>query len=142
MQTLKKEFSTVEAARYAKVPYASVDYWARTKLVVPTLAEAKGTGTERRYSFSDLVALRVVRELRAEGIPTQALRKAVGYVREVKYPLSECRLLAIGATVAWVKSHDDVIDIMRRPGQRILPFTLRLVDYPRVVEEIVAAMAA
>jgi MerR HTH family regulatory protein len=55
----KESFSAREAARIAGVPYASLDYWARTKLVVPSIADAKGTGTERRYSFNDLVALRV-----------------------------------------------------------------------------------
>jgi DNA-binding transcriptional MerR regulator len=138
----KKEFSAVEAAQYAKVPYASVDYWARTRLVVPSLAEANGTGTDRRYSFGDLVALRLVKELREQGIPTQALRKAVERVREVKNPLSECRLLVIGATVVWVKSDDEVIDVLRHPGQRILPFTVRVVDYPRVVQAISLAIAA
>ena len=138
----REDFSAVEAARYAKVPYASVDYWARTKLVVPSLAEAKGTGTERRYSFSDLVALRVVRELREEGIPTQALRKAVKCLRGVKNPLAECRLLAIGATVVWVESNDEVIDVLKHAGQRMLPFTVRVVDYPRVVQAINVAIAA
>lgn len=142
MTIAEKGFSTVEAARYAKVPYASVDYWARTRLVVPSLAEAKGTGTDRRYSFGDLVALRLVRELREEGIPTQALRRAVQHVREVKNPLSECRLLVIGTTVVWAKSDDEVIDLLRHPGQRILSFTVRVVDYPRVVEAISLAIAA
>ena len=50
---------------------------ARTKFIVPSIAEAQGTGTERRHSFSDLLALRVARELREAGVSTQKLRRVV-----------------------------------------------------------------
>jgi DNA-binding transcriptional MerR regulator len=151
MQRLpRNEFSAVEAAQFAKVPYASIDYWARTKLVVPSLAEAKGTGTDRRYCFSDLVALRLVKELREAGVSTQSLREVVKRVREVRNPLSECRLLTIGSTVVWIKADDDVIDVLRHPDQRLFPFTapftppftVRAVDYPLVVKAVNTAIAA
>jgi DNA-binding transcriptional MerR regulator len=135
-------FSTSEAAQFAGVPYSSVDYWARTKLVVPSVADAKGIGSERLYDFGDIVALKVVKALRKDKISTQALRKALRRIRGVKDPLTESRLLAIGPTVVWVESDDEVTDIFKHPEQRVFPFIVKIVDYPQLVIEVVDAIAA
>src|SRR5437764_13249821 len=94
-------FSTGEAVRITGVSFRNIDYWARTKFIVPSIAEAQGTGTERRYSFSDLLALRVARELRDAGVSTQKLRRVVEFLRTRKglttHPLAECRLIMTGS---------------------------------------------
>ena len=59
MAKATESFSTGDAVRITGVSFRNIDYWARTKFIVPSIAEAQGTGTERRYSFSDLLALRV-----------------------------------------------------------------------------------
>ena len=59
-----ESFSTGDAVRITGVSFRNIDYWARTKFIVPSIADAKGTRTERKDSFSDLLALRVARELR------------------------------------------------------------------------------
>jgi DNA-binding transcriptional MerR regulator len=64
MAVTTDSFSTGDAVRITGVSFRNIDYWARTRFIVPSIAEAKGTGTERKYSFSDLLALRVARELR------------------------------------------------------------------------------
>jgi len=129
---LKDSFSATEASRITKVPYATLDYWARTKLVRPSIADARGTGTDRRYSFKDLVALRVARELRNAGISTQALRNAIKHIRDLPNPLAETRILAIGSSVVWVNNSEQIIDVLKTPGQTIFAFML---DFPRAVEE-------
>jgi len=35
------------------ITYRSSTYWARTDLVRPSINDAKGSGTQRTYSFSD-----------------------------------------------------------------------------------------
>ena len=45
------------------ITYRQLDYWARTDLVRPSLADATGSGTQRRYSYRDLVRLKVVKSL-------------------------------------------------------------------------------
>ena len=77
MGKIAESFSAGEAAKITGVPYRNLDHWARTKFIVPSISEARGTGTERKYAFDDLVALRVARELREGGISTQALRQVV-----------------------------------------------------------------
>jgi DNA-binding transcriptional MerR regulator len=101
-------------------------------LVVPSIAEAKGTGTERLYSFKDLVALRVARDLRAAGISTKALRTAIGNIQNLPDPLAESRILAIGSSVVWVAGCQEIIDVLKKPGQGLFQFML---DFPRAVKE-------
>src|SRR5881227_969401 len=82
-------FSTGDAVRITGVSFRNIDYWARTKFIVPSIAEARGTGTERRYSISDLLALRVARELREAGVSTQSLRRIIDFLRTRKGLRSE-----------------------------------------------------
>src|SRR5689334_19087539 len=97
-----ESFSTGEAVRITGVSFRNIDYWARTKFIAPSIAEAQGTGTERRYSFSDLLALRVARELREAGISTRSLRRIVEFLRTRKgltNPLADCHLVVTGDDV-------------------------------------------
>jgi DNA-binding transcriptional MerR regulator len=102
MATKKEGFSTVEAAKVAGLPPRTVDYWAKTGFIAPSIADATGRGTEREYSFDDLVALCVARGLRKAGISMQALRLIVTGLRAkkgVRNPLAESRLIAVGSDV-------------------------------------------
>src|SRR3954452_19345323 len=95
-------FSTGDAVRITGVSFRNIDYWARTKFIVPSIADARGTGTERRYYFSDLLALRVARELREAGVSTQSLRRIVDFLRTrrgLTNPVAECRLIVTGCDV-------------------------------------------
>jgi predicted RNase H-like HicB family nuclease len=79
-----------------------VEHWATTGVVRPSIPAA-GKGTRRGYSFKDLVALRVAKRLKDEGLSLQKIRKALVYLRknfpDVKEPLAELRLLSDGATI-------------------------------------------
>jgi len=87
----------------------TIDYWAKTGFIAPSIADATGRGTERKYAFDDLVALRVARGLRQAGISMQALRLIVTGLRAkkgVRNPLAESRLIAVGSDVDLVNSRD------------------------------------
>src|SRR6202140_96817 len=129
-------FSTGDAVRITGVSFRNIDYWARTKFIVPSIAEAKGTGTEREYSFSDLLALRVARELREAGISTQSLRRVVDFLRTRKSltnPLAECHLIVTGSDVQVATSPDKIIRPLRKPGQTSFAF---LFDLARTIDEM------
>ena len=122
-------FSTGDAVRITGVSFRNIDYWARTKFIVPSIADARGTGTERKYSFSDLLALRVARELREAGVSTQSLRRIVDFLRARKsltLPLSECRLIVTGSDVQVATSPEKVMSALLRPGQTSLAFVFNL----------------
>ena len=46
------------AHRVAGITYRQLDYWARTGLVVPSIRNAEGSGTQRLYSFRDILPAR------------------------------------------------------------------------------------
>ena len=54
--------------RIVGITYRQLDYWARTGLVEPSLRRAEGSGTQRLYSFDDVVRLRVVKRLLDAGV--------------------------------------------------------------------------
>jgi hypothetical protein len=60
-------FSSDEASRIAGVTYRQLDYWARQGLITPTLTEANGSGSKRRYSTADLVLLKVLGSINRSG---------------------------------------------------------------------------
>jgi len=136
MATAKDSFSTGDAVRVTGVSFRNIDYWARTKFIVPSIADAKGTGTERKYSFSDLLALRVARELREAGISTQSLRRVVEFLRTQKgvaNPLAECHLIVTGTDVQVATSREKIMSALLRPGQTSFAFVF---DIARTVGEM------
>jgi DNA-binding transcriptional MerR regulator len=85
------------------VPYSTLNLWAKNGLVQPSVAPGTGTGSERVYSFSDLVALKVAFELRKSGVTTSSIKRVVEFLRENEHmnkPLSEARLVVRGRDVA------------------------------------------
>lgn len=82
------------------ISYRQLDHWARTGLVRSSLRPASGRGSRRVYSFPDLVALRVVGQLREAGVSIQTIRKAVAYLkRHAEQPLSTLNLVGHGRKV-------------------------------------------
>jgi DNA-binding transcriptional MerR regulator len=115
------------------VSYQTLNHWARTGLVKPSIAQAAGTGTERVYSFRDLIALKLAVELRKGGVTTRALRKVIDFLRGInglETPLSEARLVVTEIDVVLVRSSKELISVLRKPGQAYLAFVL---DLPRTV---------
>lgn len=129
-------FAAGEASKLTGVPYDRLDYWARSGFLRPSITGAKGKGSKRLYSFRDLVALRTARELRDIGVPLQTLRKVVGYLRRIKgleNPLSEVRLVVSGSDILLVEGQEQLVSVLRDPGQGVLQLVL---DLPKVVGEL------
>jgi predicted RNase H-like HicB family nuclease len=82
------------------ISYRQLDHWARTGLVRSSVKQASGRGSRRVYSFQDLVALRVVGQLREAGVSVQTIRKAVAYLKlHDEQPLSTLNLVGHGNKV-------------------------------------------
>ena len=71
-------FTAGQAAKVTGLKYATVDYWDRSGFLSPSVAGAQGKGSDRVYSFQDLIALRVARQLREAGISLQARARSSG----------------------------------------------------------------
>jgi DNA-binding transcriptional MerR regulator len=103
------------------ITYRQLDYWARTDLLKPSLQTATGSGSQRLYSFGDIVQLRVVKRLLDAGMSLKKIRQAMDLLREQlqsRTPLEEVTLLSDGATIFAAHSADEVVDVFRR-GQGV-----------------------
>ena len=103
------------------ITYRQLDYWARTDLLRPSLAIAQGSGSQRLYSFGDVVQLRVVKRLLDAGMSLKKIRQAMDLLREQfnsDTPLADVTLLSDGTTIYAAHSADEVVDVFRR-GQGV-----------------------
>ena len=107
------------AAKAAGISYRQLDYWARTELVEPTIQNAQGSGSQRLYSFRDILVLKLVKRLLDTGISLQQIRIAVEQLRvEGISDLAGTTLMSDGASVYLCTSNDEVIDLVNR-GQGV-----------------------
>lgn len=102
------------ACKAAGITYRQLDYWARTDLVVPTVRGAAGSGSQRLYSFRDILVLKVVKRLLDTGVSLQQIRSAVGHLRERGVEdLAQITLMSDGASVYECTSADEVVDLVQ-----------------------------
>jgi len=102
------------ACSAAGITYRQLDYWARTGLVDPTVRGATGSGTQRLYSFRDILLLKVIKRLLDAGISLQQIRVAVQHLRaRGTDDLTRVTLMSDGASVYECTSNDEVIDLLQ-----------------------------
>ena len=98
----------------AGITYRQLDYWARTGLVEPSAGGATGSGTQRLYSFRDILILKIIKRLLDAGISLQQIRTAVHHLRERGTDdLTRVTLMSDGASVYECTSTDEVIDLLQ-----------------------------
>ena len=102
------------ACSAAGITYRQLDYWARTGLVEPTVRAATGSGTQRLYSFRDVLLLKVIKRLLDAGVSLQQIRTAVHHLREQgTEDLTRVTLMSDGASVYECRSAGEVIDLLQ-----------------------------
>jgi DNA-binding transcriptional MerR regulator len=102
------------ACSAAGITYRQLDYWARTELVLPTIRSAAGSGSQRLYSFKDILVLKVVKRLLDPGVSLQNIRVAVDALRARGVDdLARITLLSDGTTVYECTSSEEVVDLLR-----------------------------
>jgi len=98
------------------ITYRQLDYWARTRLITPSLQQATGSGSQRLYAFPDIVQLKVVKRLLDAGMSLKKIRKAMEILRAElasEGPLSNVTLLSDGKTIYAAHSPSEVVDVFR-----------------------------
>lgn len=114
-------FRAPQVCKIVGITYRQLDYWARTSLLRPSIQTAHGSGSQRLYSFSDIVQLRVVKRLLDAGMSLNKIRQAMAILREQlssDRPLADVTLLSDGITIYAAHSADEVVDVFRR-GQGV-----------------------
>jgi DNA-binding transcriptional MerR regulator len=124
------------ACAAAGITYRQLDYWARTGLVEASVREASGSGTQRLYSFRDILVLKIVKKLLDAGISLQNIRTAIASLRDRGVEdLGQITLMSDGTTVYECTSPDEVIDLVQG-GQGVFGIAVG-----RVVREVEGSLA-
>lgn len=118
------------------ITYRQLDYWARTDLIRPSIADARGSGSQRRYSYRDLVELKVIKGLLDAGVSLQSARRAIQYLRDnLGEEIATASLVINGAGSVLVRTDGELVDLVRR-GQGVLS----IVDLGGVKDALDAAI--
>ena len=128
-------FRGPQVCKIVDITYRQLDYWARTNLLRPSISDAKGSGSQRIYSYTDLLQLKVIKRLLDDGVSLQRARQAIECLREAGGDLHTANLIMNGATSVLASSGEEIVDLLRG-GQGVL----NIVPLGNVVDELEAAI--
>ncbi len=110
--------------------FDTLDYWCTSGLVT---ASATPPGGRRRFTFADIVVVKVVVSLRESGVSLQAIRKVSQRLQEAHgVNLARSRLVVCGDDVLLVDA-DELVSVLRQPGQVAMRM---IIDLGRVEAEV------
>lgn len=119
-RTAEEGYSGQRTAEIVGITYRQLDYWARTNLVRPSLADARGSGSRRRYSYRDLLELKVIKSLLDAGIKLETVRDVFAYLREnLGEDVTTANLVIQGNRSVLIQRDEELIDLVKK-GQGVL----------------------
>jgi len=129
-------FRGPQVCKIVGITYRQLDYWTRTHLIRPSIADAKGSGSQRLYGYRDLLELKVIKNLIDAGVSLQSARKAIDYLREnLGEDVASANLVLNGAGSVLARTGEELVDLVRR-GQGVL----NIVPLAGVKHEVDAAI--
>ena len=135
-ESMAEGYSGRKTAEIVGISYRQLDYWARTDLLRPSLVDATGSGSRRRYSYRDLLELKVIKSLLDAGIKLESVREVFEYLREqLGEDVATANLVINGKRSVLVRSGDELIDVLQH-GQGVL----NVLPLAGVKEELDAAI--
>jgi DNA-binding transcriptional MerR regulator len=127
-------FRGPQVCKIVGITYRQLDYWARTELLKPSISDARGSGTQRVYSYTDLLKLKVIKQLLDEGMSLQKARSAIQALESSGTDVAAANLVLNGADSLLISDDGQLLDLLKG-GQGVLVFSLA-----GVVEELEAAI--
>jgi DNA-binding transcriptional MerR regulator len=113
-------YSGTQTAKIVGITYRQLDYWARTGLLRPSIAEATGSGSRRKYSYRDLLELRIIKTLLDAGIKLESVRDVFTNLRDsVGTDISSANIVISGTSSVVLSTSDELVELMSR-GQGVL----------------------
>jgi DNA-binding transcriptional MerR regulator len=141
-------FRSPQVCAVVGITYRQLDYWDRSGLLGPSLRVASGSGTQRLYTFQDIVTLRVIKRLKDAGTSLHKIRQAFDQLEaEVgqNWREKDITLLSDGTTIYAATSPEEVVDLLQK-GQGVFGIAVRPVHdevrgeihrlYPDQAEEV------
>lgn len=118
------------------ITYRQLDYWARTDLLRPSISDARGSGTQRVYSYTDLLQLKVIKQLLDAGVSLRHTRKAIECLRASGAGVASASLVIADDRSVLAHSGEELFDLLRG-GQGVLSIVLGM---ERIVSEVDTAI--
>ncbi len=135
-------FRGTQVCTLVGITYRQLDYWARTDLLRPSITDATGSGSQRRYSYRDVLELKVIKRLLDAGLKLQQARQAVECLRgDLGADPASAQLVMVGSRSVLAHSDGDVVDLLAG-GQgvfNILPLAGVVSELEAAIVEINAA---
>ena len=129
---LQQAFNSEAASRLTGATHSQLRYWDRQRIVEPSIQRTNGRpGRRRKYSFQDLVMLRVVVTLKKNGMSVQRIGRAWSYLRRQGVDPREAKLVTDGSSIISVEQ-DDLLDLLQE-GQLVL-----FAELDRIAREVAA----
>lgn len=125
--TTAEGFRSTQVCKVVGITYRQLDYWDRSGLLGPSLQAAQGSGTQRLYTFRDVVTLRVIKRLKDAGTSLHKIRSAFEQLEEqvgADWRESDITLLSNGTTIYAATSPEEVFDLLKR-GQGVFGIAVR-----------------
>jgi DNA-binding transcriptional MerR regulator len=107
-----------QVCKIVGITYRQLDHWDRTGLKSPSLEQAKGSGTQRLYSYADVLELRIIKQLLDAGVTLQRARRAIDFLRESGEELASASLVLGAAGSVLVRDDEELLDLLKG-GQRV-----------------------
>src|ERR1700733_1701838 len=118
------------------ITYRQLDYWARTDLLRPSISDARGSGTQRVYAYTDLLQLKVIKQLLDAGVSLRSTRKAIECLRASGTDVASASLVIADDQTVLANSGEELFDLLRG-GQGVLSIVLGM---ERIVSEVDAGI--
>ncbi|AXV09982.1 hypothetical protein DVS28_b0212 (plasmid) [Euzebya pacifica] len=111
------------AAKLAGITYRQLDHWTTRGVVVPSVQDAVGSGSQRLYGFEDIVRLRMVKRLRDAGVSLQKITKVLDALADRGQTLDDVTLLNDGTDLYVCTEQQEVFDVLMS-GQGVFAIAL------------------
>lgn len=112
-------FNSKMVSRIVGVSLRQIQYWDERGFIRPSVRLAEGRGSKRLYSFSDLIQLKVVKDLTRRGFSPRKVRRCVSHLKR-SFPqkaqsLDSLRYLTDGETLFVLTSdREEILHAMDR----------------------------
>lgn len=123
---VSRGFRGPQACKLTGITYRQLDYWARTAVLTPSIADANGSGSQRLYSYADLLLLKLIKSLLDNGVSMSLVRRALDTARDlIKREPHTLEYLVVNKTSVLVRDGSDIVDLVRS-GQLHFGFFISL----------------
>ncbi|MGO9560460.1 MAG: MerR family transcriptional regulator [Acidimicrobiales bacterium] len=113
-ETAEQGYRGPQVCKVVGITYRQLDHWDRTGLISPSLASARGSGTQRLYSYRDVVVLRIIKQLLDSGVTLQRARRAIDFFRDsVGEDLAAASLVIGASDSVLARDGEELLDLLR-----------------------------